>query len=378
MKLRVAPNMRLQRTRSSPSALCSPLTRGPVGDGKRCCLGLALGFFVAVVTVFAEERSVTIFEGRKISLSVPQEWRFEESRDSKTGLQTIQVVDPTSEVRLDVSFFPDAEGRVATRQGLEAEMTTVFAFYRAGAVEQEMKLTTFDAPDGIGAYTSFTDRSLVGRKLPEGQRLISTTGMRSWKGAYLVFTLLSNSRDTDAYRQGLGIVQSGLKEIGGPTTGKKTASGLVGFTTPEAPWVLTLPGEGFEMREHQIKPDGSSGYFFMTNETTGLNVSFFIEPAQKCKSSRECRDMVQRAGFAHVGKVENIRASEVGDVSTVECFVPEAKGMPLKQQHLFAEFVVQGYWVDMHISKVRYTAEDHEGFEQLVKGTSFVPKEKGQ
>ena len=147
---------------------------------------------------------------------------------------------------------------------------------------------------------------------------------------------------------------------------------------PGAPWSLVLPKGGFDMQPAKISPDGKQGSFSASDKAAGLNVSFFVEPASKCHSSRECRDMVQKAGFARMGTVENISASELGDVSIVECFVPEFKGAPVKQQHLFAEFVVQGYWVDMHVSKVLYKQADRALLEALVRSVSFSPREKAQ
>jgi hypothetical protein len=132
------------------------------------------------------------------------------------------------------------------------------------------------------------------------------------------------------------------------------------------------------MESATISPDGRKGYLMASDKRSGLNVSFFVEPAEKCKSSRECRDMVQNLGFGRLGAVENVAAFEIGDVSVVECFVAEFKGMPVKQQNLFAEFVAQEYWVDMHVSKVNDTEEDCELFERLVKTVTFVSKAKAQ
>jgi hypothetical protein len=335
---------------------------------------LAFGVFLLAGVARAEERSVTIFEGRKISVSVPTGWKFGEAQDPKTGVQTLEWLEPSGEVQLDISFLPDSKGRMATREALEAEMKRTLSFYLTDAVEREMRFTSLETADGVCEYTSFTDRRLVGRKIPEGERLISTTGMRSWKGVYLLFTLLSNSRDTEAFRQAIEIVRTGVKEVGGQGVAGAPASGAISVTLPFAPWVMKVPGEGAKVAERTIKPDGRSGYFLLRNDASGLNVSFFIEPARKCTSSRECRDMVQKAGFAHLGRAEKITPSEIGDISVVECFVPDFRGMPVQQQHLFAEFVVQGYWVDMHVSKVLYTPADRERFEQLVKGISFRSK----
>jgi hypothetical protein len=200
-------------------------------DGRRGCLIVTLGVFLMAGAVNAEERLVTIFERRQISVSVPTGWRFEESRDSKTGVQTVEIVDPKREIQLNASFLPDPEGRLAARGGLEAEMRRVFAFYLTGSVEREMKFTSLDVPGGVGAYTSFTDSALVGRKVPNGEHLISTIGIRSWKGAYLIFTLLSNSRDTDPYLKALEIIRAGLKEAREPKTAQGAAS--VAFAAEE-------------------------------------------------------------------------------------------------------------------------------------------------
>lgn len=337
---------------------------------------LALSLFLSA-GIRAEERSVTIFEGRKISVSVPKGWKFGEASDPRTGVHTLEWLDSSGEVQLDISFLPDSKGRLATREGLEGEMKRAMAFYLEDSVERQMKFSALQTPDGICEYTSFTDRRLVGKKIPEGEKLISTTGIRAWKGVSLYFTLLSNSRDTQAFRQALEIVRSGVSETRTPGAVAGAADSPIRLTLPWAPFVLTLPRDGTKVIERKVTPDGNSGYFLLRDEGTGLNVSFFIEPARKCRSSRECRDMVQKAGFAHMGRVEKITWSEIGEVSVVECFVPEALGMPVKQQHLFAEFVEKGYWVDMHVSKALYKPEDREQFERLVKGVSFQSKAIG-
>jgi hypothetical protein len=179
---------------------------------RRSRLPLALFLLLAAGAARAEERSVTVLQGRKVSVAVPKGWTFGESRDPKTGIQVLRWLDPSGEVRLDATFYPDANGWVSTREGLDAEMAKIFAFYRDGAVEKEKKAVDLKPAAGIGAYMSFTDRNLVGKPLPAGEHRMSTTGIRSWSQAYVVFTLLSNSRDGAEYRQALEIVRSGLRE----------------------------------------------------------------------------------------------------------------------------------------------------------------------
>lgn len=53
-----------------------------------------------------------------------------------------------------------------------------------------------------------------------------------------------------------------------------------------------------------------------------------------------------------------------------------SQGVPLQQQHMYAQFVVDGFWVDLHISKTQYKAEEHVLFLDRVKSIKFEAKSK--
>jgi hypothetical protein len=145
------------------------------------------------------------------------------------------------------------------------------------------------------------------------------------------------------------------------------------FTIPSAPWSLTLPAADFELAQQKLKPDGSGGYFYLTDQQSHLNVSFFIEPVGKCKDSKSCRDMVLKAGNPTWENLQNVKSSQLGEVYYFEFLMPSLKGVAFRQQNMYAQFVVDGYW---HISKVLYEPEEHVLFEDLVKAIKFEPKEK--
>ncbi len=150
----------------------------------------------------------------------------------------------------------------------------------------------------------------------------------------------------------------------------------IGFTVPAAPWTMTLPADDFEVAQERIKPDGRAGYFYIVDEKQHINVSFFIEPVGKCKTSKSCRDMVWNAGNSNWENPQNIVSSEIGEVSIFEFMIPSFKGQPVQQQNMYAQFVVDGFWVDLHLSKVLYKAKDRELFERLIKAIRFEPKKK--
>jgi hypothetical protein len=148
------------------------------------------------------------------------------------------------------------------------------------------------------------------------------------------------------------------------------------FTIPEAPWTLTMPADNFKIAQKQMKSDGAGAYFYLTDEKQGLNLSMYIELATNCKDSKSCRDMIWQAGNPAWVNPQNVVQSEIGDVSVCEFLIPSFQGMAVQQQNLYAEFVVDGFWVDMHLSKVLYKPEEHKLFERIIKSIRFDAKNK--
>ncbi len=159
-----------------------------------------------------------------------------------------------------------------------------------------------------------------------------------------------------------------------PVITKPLDEDRIGFTVPAAAWTLTLPKGGLVIQQRQVKPDGRSAYYWLTDEKSKLNISFFIEPVKDCQDSKACRDMVWKLGNPSWENPQKIVQAEIGDVSYFEFFMPSFRGTPVKQQNMYAEFVKDGFWVDMHISKVLYKPEEHELFESVIKSVKFEAK----
>jgi hypothetical protein len=147
------------------------------------------------------------------------------------------------------------------------------------------------------------------------------------------------------------------------------------LATPTTPWVLSFPAANFKMVDRKTRPDGAA-YYYLIDEKSGLDVSMYIEPVQNCETSKACRDMIWKAGNPTWVNLQNVVQSEIGDISYVEFLLPEFQGQPIKQQNMYAEFVVDRFWVDLHISKALYTPADHPLFEEFVKSIKFESKKK--
>jgi hypothetical protein len=85
---------------------------------------------------------------------------------------------------------------------------------------------------------------------------------------------------------------------------------------------------------------------------------------------------VWKAGNPGWENPQNLVLSEIGDVSFFEFFMPSEQGVPAQRQNMYAEFVVDSFWVDLHISKVLYKPNEHELFERVVKSIKFEPKKE--
>lgn len=161
-----------------------------------------------------------------------------------------------------------------------------------------------------------------------------------------------------------------------PVTARSLDDKRISITVPAAPWTLTLPGDGLAIEIQKVKPDGRYGYFLLRDSKNRLSISMYIEPAVNCKSSKECRDRVWKAGNPGWENPQNVVLSEIGDVSFFEFFMPSSEGVPVRQQHMYAQFVVDGFWVDLHISKPLYQPHEHKLFEEVVKSIKFEPKKE--
>jgi hypothetical protein len=146
------------------------------------------------------------------------------------------------------------------------------------------------------------------------------------------------------------------------------------FTLAEAPRKLTIPADDFQLAQKQMRSDGRGAYFDLVDEKQNINLSMFIEPVKDCNDSKSCRDMIWKLGNPEWVNPQNVVQSEIGDVSVLELMVPKYQGMDIRQQNLYAEFVVDGFWVDMHLSKVLYKPEEHKLFERIIKSVRFEPK----
>lgn len=161
----------------------------------------------------ARDETLILFEQRRVAIAVPVGFVFTSNKDEQ-GFITARLSDPKDKVSLQISFLPDSEGEYSTARGRKELMVKSFQQFVTGSVEQAMQFEELEPRTGAGTFCVFTDSSLVGKaKLPPGEYLNSTAGIKSWRGCFAVFTLMSNDTKSDEYRAAMKVLRESLSEL---------------------------------------------------------------------------------------------------------------------------------------------------------------------
>lgn len=68
---------------------------------------------------------------------------------------------------------------------------------------------------------------------------------------------------------------------------------------------------------------------------------------------------------------DNIKLDKSGAYATVDYLVPDVGGQSLHQKNVNVYIARESVWIDVHLSKVRFTEKDQPLFHEAVKGIRF-------
>lgn len=167
----------------------------------------------------AREETLILFQDRRVSINVPEEYTYAGGRDEQ-GIVTVKIVDPKLKTELLARFFPDPEGRLGTEDGRKGFVADSSQQYAEASVEKSYDFKDLAPRTGSGTYCVFTDASLVRKApLPPGEYLKVTSGVKAWPGCFFLFTLLSTDTTSEEYQTELKLLQDSFVEnapAGGP------------------------------------------------------------------------------------------------------------------------------------------------------------------
>ena len=140
------------------------------------------------------------------------------------------------------------------------------------------------------------------------------------------------------------------------------------------PWELRFPRQRWEVDQERVRQDGRACYYMFSDANRQLNASFFIEPAGKCKTSRDCRSMYWKDPGPFIENPQSVQQFEENGFAMVKFIVPSVRGLQVNQLNYSGHMVRDGYWVDMHLSKMQSQKDDEALLSGFVKTVSFQQK----
>jgi hypothetical protein len=140
---------------------------------------------------------------------------------------------------------------------------------------------------------------------------------------------------------------------------------------PYTRWELRLPAPGWVAQLQRSRPDGLQHYYMFTH-ASGLNASFYLEPAFRRDSTAAYRAAFWENPGPAYGQVKDAQFFDANGFAVV-AFTSVVGA--LTQRHWSAHMVRDGVWIDMHLSTTAVGADAAAMFDAYAGAVAIVAKE---
>ncbi|MBL4706682.1 MAG: hypothetical protein JKY54_19285 [Flavobacteriales bacterium] len=139
------------------------------------------------------------------------------------------------------------------------------------------------------------------------------------------------------------------------------------YKIPSETWSLEIDLDGYKVEKEGFSPDSSMFQLSAINGKANINLSIFIERTDSKGKKEECREFYwSKAKNSPLAK-ENVQKYETENAAVVEHDTKEYDGQIINFHSLNAYLSQNGYWLDIHISKIRYSKKDKKAFNKILK-----------
>jgi len=149
------------------------------------------------------------------------------------------------------------------------------------------------------------------------------------------------------------------------------------LTLPDISWALEIVEPGFTIKDKKINDRADGAMLMAENPRTRVILSASIEKAEKKGDSKACREHYWKLTKRSPLKMKEVRMYESGPMAIVEYLIPEVGTVKVNQKHINAYLVVEGYWIDVHLSQVSYKSGGGDPFPSILEhigiNESYVP-----
>jgi len=306
-------------------------------------------------------RELTLPGNGSIHFTVPKSWQAHPDK-TEEGVPVIYFSPPSGpEFVVAIGVIWDPEGKMTPDlKGLKEMVSSSAKEAEASAVEKQVRVQELQGGKVRGYYFKATDRA---PKPDEFKYLVEGAAVTS-DNLVLTFSIFTNDGQDNVIRQGLAAVSKARHEVTKVSSISKKA-GRYRIAVPESSAFLEFPAGSFVVKTE----DDARPYYFLSDKK-GLNVSFNFERADRCTSSKSCRDYLYKKMQSPDGIQSQWSKSRIDDVFVSEYLIGTVKGVELNAHHLNAHYIVDGVWIDMHLSKAMFQESDRKMFDDFVRSVA--------
>lgn len=143
------------------------------------------------------------------------------------------------------------------------------------------------------------------------------------------------------------------------------------LATPGSSWSLEIDTPGFTLEQKDFSQDGTAARLMAVNKKDNVILSAFLEKAARPGDAKACREYYWSEAKTSPFQKDDLKMSESSSAALVEYIVKEHLGIRVNQKNINAYLSQNGYWVDVHISKVDFKPEDEAMLQSIVKSIRF-------
>ncbi|HEX5042292.1 MAG TPA: hypothetical protein VFV75_05275 [Candidatus Polarisedimenticolaceae bacterium] len=324
-------------------------------------LALSLGFCLPAP---AADKAFTIDQFGGVRLDVPEGWTAEVQGEDAPGGRAIRLKAPAS-MPIGILLTPTAVPHQMA--GLPRKgMDSVLQGLRKIAVESEVTAREMSCRGGRLLVASATDRTVEKPSLEDFKYV--DQGWAAVGPMWVFFTVLSNYPEGPERTKALETVRSlAFVPPGAPW---RREGGTVAFQMPGKRWRLALDLPGWEIGA--TTPLRQPGVRLEARIPSGWLLTAFLEKTEPGMTAVQLPEEAWKTmqATAPAQRVD-VRRSERGPMAVLRHRVPTGEGKHIDMENVNAYLVRDDVWVDVHLSKSRYTAADEPVIDAILRSIRF-------
>ncbi len=299
---------------------------------------LSLGALCLATCLFASGAEVRLPHSERddLVLEVPAEWLPSfNSLSSRMQTVRLQGKDPQGFDATLTLMQPPEDMNTPSDAQLRQFITLFVKDLHPEAVEQDLQFERVPALGG-GYCASLASPVLK----PNGYKFL-TQCLIAVGSAQLSVTLQSNQAPEHDKTAVLAMLASSKLEAAQPQWVMGARDGGSVLVLPRGDWKL-------EQEKHQA--NGMGAYYLFSSELLGVNISFWVEKCQACSDGEGCLRLA--LGNPAYKDRKDQELFEAAGFNATSFYIDASDKMPIDQFNVLAAAYVNGYWLDVHISKV--------------------------